>query len=220
MKTIQDAATFIKSHICKVPDDFEIADTLKNGFEHAEIVDGIKELRLILQLIADNVICDAQTDAEMHITDKPSNDFHLIFPALTSPYIMLFCIGLCGEFVNGSSNCMTIDGTKLFDAFKKSRGKNHNQHLIFLSNLGFEFSVDVSAKSFKLNKIDALEVRYPDSPSVLVGLKCLVEATVQISPQIYKAQKSYAIQPLFMRSDYHALNLPKKFAYDIRDCAA
>jgi len=220
MKTIKEAAIFIKNHICNIPDTFEINDSLRNGFENTEIIDGVKELRLILHLIADNVIRDAETGGKLATTEKPANDFHLTFPELTSPFFMLFCIGLCGEFPSGSSEYMTIDGAKLFDAFKKSRGKNHNQYLLFLSELGFEFSADIAAKTFKLNKTDAIEVRYPDSPSALVGLKALTEATVQLSAQIHKAQKAYAIQPIFMRCDYHALTLPKKFGFDIRDCAA
>ena len=220
MKTIKEAALFIKSHICNVPDSFEIDDSIKNGFDNTEIIDGVKQLQSILQLIADNIIHEAENGSEMATTEKPANDFHLTLPELTSPFFMLFCIGLCGEFPNGSSEYMTIDGTKLFDTFKKSRGKNHNRYLLFLSNLGFEFSVDITAKSFKLNKTDVLEVRYPDSPSVLIGLKILTEATVQVSAQIHKAQKAYAIQPIFMRCDYHALTLPKKFGFDIRDCAA
>jgi len=220
MKTIKEAAIFMKSHICSVPDTFEIDDSLKNGFDDTEIIDGVKELRLILQLIADSIIRDVETGGEMAATEKPANDFHLTFPELTSPFFMLFCIGLCGEFPSGSSEYMAIDGAKLFDVFKKSRGKNHNNYLLFLSNLGFEFSADIAAKSFKLNKADVLEVRYPDSPLVLVGLKTLAEATVQISPQLNKAQKAYAIQPIFMRCDYHALSLPKKYGFDIRDCSA
>jgi hypothetical protein len=205
MKTIKDAALFTKEKIIRdIPDRFE------NGNE--ELADGMRGLASLLHLVADKVIAEAEADGELAATEKLTNAFQATLPDLTLPYIMLYSIGLCGKFSGVLNEGIQINGSGLFDTFKNNRGKNHNRYLSFLTDIGFEFSEDVTAKPFKLNKIDVLEARYPDSPLTLLGLKALAESTVYV-----EKQKINAFPSVFMRGDYHALALPKKFQFDIRD---
>ena len=216
MKNLKDVAMFLRNNILTdIPDTFEISTKLKSGASDTDIQKGIKDFRSLLFLLFDTIIENVGSYGAICEIEKTTVSFEKTFPDLIYPMYMLYCIGLRGG-LNDVSKCLLIDGDDLNTAFKVIHGRKPNQHLMFLEDLGFVFSgAEITDKSYRLSKAGLIEIQYPDSYYTLIGLKTMADSAALIGKS-YKDKN--AVAGVFMRCDYHALALPKKFTHQLKDC--
>ncbi len=216
MKTLKEIALFLRSNIVEdIPNTFDINVRLIGDSNGADILKGVNDFQSLLYRFIDTAIENADNTTTQSEVEKTTIAFEKSFPSLIHPLYLLYCIGLHGRLDN-ASKCLFIDGNELSIAFKEIHGSKPNQCFLFLADLGFAFlDIDIKDISYKLNKAGLIEIRYPNSNYTLVGLKAMADATALMG----KGHKDKgAIASIFMRCDYHALALPKKFSPQLIDC--
>jgi hypothetical protein len=203
---IEMAARFRDNVLRGAPEDIRISDGLKYGFSNDALRNGVEGFASLLDSLFGAIIENAAGVAPPADDNVNCKGHTNVYAEIKNPLTLLYSIGVCGE-LSGDGGRLLADGSAVNDKYRKCRGNKPEEYLRMLRGSGLEFSVDITAKSFKLKKAGTIEIRRPDGGTALIGLKIIAEAASRFGEDVLH---------IFTRNDFNALALPKKFNYDIR----
>ena len=211
IKPLKDFAKHMKDLIQDIPADYAIDSLYKSIANEDGIRNGIVAFRGFLCQFFDCII----ENAHLHDKPKPNTNrvwgginFTMDYPFLRDMSAVLMNIGIYGE-LNASGDALVLSGGALLSVLKKAKVSKAAVHLRYLTDCGIEFSgIDLDTEKPHLSKAPILEVSYPDNPAMLIGLKIMANAQLEINKKRFK-EGSWAcvntIDNIFLRCDYKAL---------------
>ena len=175
-KPISEVAAFMKNLIpANIPEVYALNPVLNNIASEGGIRTGVIAFRDFLYLFFDRLMLDGHLYATP--PNKPSSMTD--YPFLDGISSLLSDIGYHGVLAeSGDSLLVTELSSQTASKITKS---NMIKCLRFLSICGFVFSkVDLDSKNIKILEALPLEVSYPTNPSVIIGLKALSFANMEL----------------------------------------
>ena len=194
-----------KAVITEFPDDYIVSDELKKIINANDIRLGVKGLSGLLTQAFDSLINNPEITPEEGTVN--SRGHTNIYSDIRNLLAMLYTIGLHSQY-NEKSGGLTMDGKQLNKFYRKIRGTKPELFLHILKDSGVDFSVDIIAKNFNLNKTGVIEITYPDEKYTLAGLKILAEANLRNKADFIT---------VFARCDYNILALHKNITFNIHE---
>jgi len=215
IKPISEVAKYQKNLIpVNIQESYSLKPMFKNLASDEDIRNGIIAFRDFLFLFCDILISDGHLYAKA--PKKPSSIAD--YPFLFNVTNLLVDIGYYGKLSkNGDS--LLIDRLPTCTASVDEKGKKKSakisqtgmvECLRFLTLCGFEFSgIDVEEKSSINLTQQKFEALYPDNPILLIGLKALSIADMEL-----RTSRRYWNDNNLLRCDYRLLNEEES---DMRD---
>ena len=222
-KDLADVCNYMKGiTIPHTPDDFVVAELFRHGLTDEELRAGITAFRTFLYKLYDKLAenknkFDVKTGAK-YAPGAGEDSVRKCFPIITDIAVILFSLGLHGRLDTEPRKELVVSGSDLLIPFPKSAGQTEKYFSIskltakrkleifdFLSGLGFYFEDVNFSEEVDFAKTGTFCVRYDDDDFLVVGLKLLAEATVNIKA------KYYQLADAFMLGDFYPLaNLQPK----------
>jgi len=211
IKPLRDFAKHLKELIQDVPTDYAINSIYKSISDEENIRNGVLAFRDFLCQFFDYIIANA----DLHDKPKPNANrvwgginFTMDYPFLRDMSAVLMNIGIYGE-LNASGDALILSGDELLSVLKKAKVSKAAIYLRYLTDCGIEFfGIDLDTEKPNLSKVSILEVSYPDNSAMLIGLKIMANAQLEINKKRFK-KGTWAcvntIDNVFLRCDYNAL---------------
>jgi len=211
IKPLRDFAKHLKELVQDVPVDYSINAIYKGIAGEESIRNGVLAFRDFLCHFFDYIVANA----DLHDEPKPNANrvwgginFTMDYPFLRDMAAVLMNIGIYGE-LNTSGDALVLSGDELLVVLKKAKVSKAAVYLRYLSDCGIEFfGVDLDTEKPNLAKVSLLEVSYPDNPAMLIGLKMMANAQLEINKKRFKAGTWACVNTIdnvFLRCDYNAL---------------
>lgn len=211
IKPLGDFAKHLKALLQDIPANYAINSIYKTIADEENIRNGVLAFRDFLCQFFDYIIATAA----LHDNPKPNANrvwgginFTMDYPFIRDMAAVLMNIGIYGE-LNASGDGLVLSGNELLSVLKKAKVSKAAVYLRYLTDCGIEFfGVDLDTEKPNLSKASVVEVSYPDNPAMLIGLKVMASAQLEINKKRFKAG-SWAcvntIDNVFLRCDYNAL---------------
>ena len=205
VKPISEIAQFQRNLIpAHIPEKYTLKPMFKSIADEDNIQSGIVAFRDFLYSFCDSLISDGHLYAKP--PKKPTSMAD--YPFLYNITNLLVDIGYYGE--------LSANGNLLLMSQKinpKIPISSQIECLRFLALCGFAFDgVDLEAKKFSISESQVLEVSYPDNPALLIGLKALSIADMEL-----RTGRRYWNDNNLLRCDYRLLMAEEA---DMRDVLA
>ena len=196
LKPINEVAKFMKNLMPNnIPENYALSSVFDNIASEERIWVGVNAFRDFLYLFFDRLISDGHLYAKP--PKKPNNMTD--YPFLYNISNLLVELGYNGTLAE-SGDSLLITNISSHTATKIT-GSNMILCLRFLTLCGFVFTnVDLDAKTIKILEKLPLEVSYPRNPIMLMGLKVLSIANMEL-----RTTKRYWNDHIFLGCDYRAL---------------
>ena len=199
-KSISEIAKYLKNLIpANIPEFYELNPIFDSIANEENIRNGVIAYRDYLYLFCDHLISDGSSYFKLKKNPKTATDY----PFLYSITDLLSDIGYNGKLTE-SGKSLVVSELPSFTGLIDSNGNRKKPKnsatmlsvcLRFLALCGFEFTgIDLEAKSVKLKEGQLIEVSYPNAPSLLIGLRVMSIADIELRVKRYK-------------NDYHHDNL-------------
>jgi len=194
-----------------IPEDYAINPIYKSIADEKSIRSGVLAFRGFLSQFFDYIVANAN----LHDKPKPNANrvwgginFTMDYPFLRDMSAVLMNIGINGEF-NTNGDALVLSGDELQGVLKKAKVSTAAVYLQYLTDCGIEFlGIDLDAEKPKIPKGSTLEVSYPDNTAMLIGLKIMANAQLEINKKRFKAGTwacVNTIDNIFLRCDHSAL---------------
>lgn len=184
-KTVGDMAKYMKQLLpVTIPEDYPIKSQFKCVSQEDAIRTGVVDfrdfmVRLCDALIADQVLCDLPIKGDKNFSDEVT--LTVQFPFIGHIKNILINVGQYG-ILSKSGDSLIVSDWRLL-SLKRSLNKHSNaqisvpqmlKSLRFLEQCGIKFGgIDLGVKKPDIEALDAIEITYPDKPTMLVGWKAL-----------------------------------------------
>ena len=205
-KTLSDMSRHLKSIIVpKTLEEYTVNPMFEDFASDEDIRTGIFAWGEFLHKFCDTLIADSQ----LYDDHKESKDEHLSsiyanFPFLDNTKKLLLRIGIKGEL--SEDNHSIVAGSDIF---------NHNlsttkslEILRFLTDCGMCFDgIDINEKRQKLSEIPIIDISYPETLAMILGLKVMAVAEKKLGTTLnqnalmrcdYRILKNYEADPLII----------------------
>ena len=176
LKPINEDAKFMKNLIpTNIPEVYALNPILHNIASEEGIRAGVIAFRDFLYLFFDRLILDGYLYATP--PNKPSSMTD--YPFLDGISNLLGEIGYHGVLAERGDSLLVTQMSS--QVATKITGSNMVKCLQFLATCGFVFNnIDLDSKSIKILESLPLEVSYPNNPSMIIGLKALSVANMEL----------------------------------------
>ncbi|SHJ15893.1 hypothetical protein [Lutispora thermophila] len=190
-KPISEIAEYIKNLIpANIPENYAIKPRFESIAKEEIIRKGVVAFRDFLYLFCHRLISDG------HLFVKPQKNpkSQMDYPFLHSITDLLADIGYYGKLSEDGQTLLVTELPSYTSSIdgkgNKKNPKNSSSMLLeclrFLTLCGFAFNgVDLEAKKVNISGIGLLEVSYPNDPVLLVGLKVMAIADVELRRKRY-----------------------------------
>ena len=211
-KPLGDFARHLKQMTQEISEDYAISHIYKSIAAEEIMRNGISAFRDFLGQFFDYII----ENAELHDKPKPNANrtwggvnFTMDYPFLRDMATVLMNVGIYGE-LNASGDALALSGGELLSVLKKARVQKAAEYLRYLTECGIEFfGIDLDIEKPDLSKALILEVSYPDAPVMLIGLKTMAYAQLEINKKRFKPGTWACVNTIdnvFLRCDCKALS--------------
>ena len=208
-KKFSEMASYIKKLLpANIPEVYSLKPMIKNISSEKNIRNGVLSFRDFMHKLYDRLIADSSLYEKPLKKMQHENADHVEMATLAVGYpfifnvtIILANIGYYGK-LSKNGNSILLDDWQSFTYGELAR-KNVSiskvfECLRFLVSCGLHFSgVDLDVKKIDISKIKLLEISYPDSPNMLIGLKVMAVAHRELA-----TNNDYYV---FQRCDYRIL---------------
>jgi len=206
LRPINEVAKYQKNLIpAIIPEFYTLKPMFKNVAGESDIRNGIIAFRDFLYQLCDLLISNGHLYAKPPGKPKSIADYPFLFNITN----LLVDIGYHSKLATGS-NSLVITKLPVCAAVIDENGKktppkisasNTRECLRFLSLCGFKFNgVDLDSKTFLISETQKFEVFYPDNPVLLIGLKTLSIADMEL-----RTGRRYWNDNNLLRCDYRLL---------------
>ncbi|WP_310604364.1 hypothetical protein [Anaerosporobacter sp.] len=181
-KPISEYAVYMRNLIpVNIPETYALKPMFENVAREEKIRDGVIAFRDFLYLFCDCLVSDGDLYAKPKKTKNPTD-----YTFLHNMNQLLIEIGYYGK-LDESGNSLLITDMPLFtDQKPKISAIKQIECLRFLTLCGFAFSgIDLEEKKPKISEGQVLEVLYPNNPILLIGLKALSIAAIELRVRFY-----------------------------------
>ena len=212
--SISEYAKYIKTLIpVNIPRTYALKSMFKDIANEENIRNGVVAFRDFLYLFCDRLMSDGHAYCKPKKTKNPD-----AYPFLHNMNDLLIDIGYHGQLAeNGDSLLVTElpSCTAVVDENGKKTGpkisfSGQMECLRFLSLCGFIFTgVDLEAKAFHLSQVQKLEISYLDNPNVLMGLKTLAIAAMELKVRFVNNAEN------ILRCDYRVIKAEDTDVIDV-----
>jgi len=210
-KPLRDFANHLKEIIQDIPANYAICPIYKSIADEENIRNGVLAFRDFLSQFFDYV----SANADLHDKPKPNANrvwgginFTMDYPFLRDMSAILMHIGIHGK-LNARGDALVLSGEELLSALKKAKVSKAAIYLQYLTDCGIEFfGIDLETEKPNLSKAPILEVSYPDNSAMLIGLKIMANAQLEINKKRFKVGTWACVNTIdnvFLRCDYKAL---------------
>ena len=206
LKPISEVAKFMKNLIpANIPETYALNSVFGNVASEESIRAGVIAYRDFLYSFFDRLILDG------HLYAKPPNKPSSMtdYPFLDGISNLLAEMGYHGALSESEDSLLV---TKISSqAASKISGSNMLNCLRFLTNCGFVFSnIDLDSKTIKILEALPSEVSYPNNPNVIIGLKALSIANMEL-----RTTRRFWNDHNLLLCDYRAMKAEPAEAYEI-----
>jgi len=215
IKPICEVAEYQRNLIpANIPETYALKPMFKSVAEESSIRNGIVAFRDFLYLFCDLLISDGQLYANPPKKPTSMADYPFLFNITN----LLVDIGYHGKLSDCGTSLIIMqlpvctasideNGKKVQP---KISAKKALECLRFLSLCGYEFNgIDLDARTFSISPMQQIEVFYPDNPLLLIGLKALSIADLEL-----RKGRRYWNDNNLLRCDYRLLKAEDS---DMRD---
>lgn len=195
-KPISEHSIYVRNLIpANISENYSINPMFENIAKEDDIRKGIVAFRDFLYLFCDRLITDGYLYTKPKKTKNPAD-----YDFLHNINNMLIYIGNNGEF-NEKKDTLLITKIPLFaDINPKISTVKQIETLKFLSLCGFVFNdIDLQSKKSNIENIQVLEILYPANPTMLIGLKVLSMADIELRSRRYSNDDN------LLRCDYRLI---------------
>jgi hypothetical protein len=206
-KSISEVAKYIKNLIpANIPEAYALKPRFESVASEDNIRNGVIAFRDFLCLLCDRLIADGHLYAQSKKTKNPTD-----YPFLHHVNHLLIDIGYHGS-LSESGDSLLITEIPLFAALKpRISAPKQIECLRFLALCGFVFTgIDLEAKALDISEAKLLEVSYPKNPVMLMGLKAMSIADMEL-----RTSRRYWNDDNLLRCDYRLLKAEDTEALDI-----
>lgn len=217
LKPISEIAKLIKNIIpVNIPDDYELKSIIKIIANEKNIRDGVIAYRDFLYLFCDRLISDGHLYVKFPKKPTSVTDY----PFIHSITDLIADIGYYSQLSNSGDKLLITkipSYTKTVDENgNKKNPKNSITMLIecmrFLSLCGFVFNgINLEEKKLNMSELK-LEISYPNNPIMLIGLKALSIADIELRPKKYINDNNHVN---LLRCDYRLLKAEDSDVLDL-----
>ena len=211
IKPLRDFAKHLKELILDIPADYAISPIYKRIADEESIRNGVLAFKDFLCQFFDYII----ENADLHDKPKPNANrvwgginFTMDYPFLRDMSAVLMNIGIYGE-LNTGGDALILSGDELLGVLKNAKVSKAAVYLRYLTDCGIEFlGTDLDTEKPNLSNVPILEVSYPDSPSMLIGLKIMANTQLEKNKKRFKSGTWACVNTIdnvFLRCDYNAL---------------
>jgi hypothetical protein len=215
LKPISDVANFLKKLLpSSIPETYDLKPIFENIANDQDIRNGVIAFRDFLLVYFERLATNGHLYAKP--PKKPTNMAD--YPFLYNMTNLLVDIGYYGMLTDGGSSLIVSEiptCTASVDANGKKKSAKISvsammECLRFLSLCGFMFTgIDMNAKKHNISETTPLKVSYPGKPNLLIGLKVLAIADMDL-----RTQRRYWNDNNLLRCDYRLLKAEES---DMRD---
>ena len=212
-KSLSDMAKYIRNIITpSIPDAYTVKPMFNQIADDASIRNGVLAFREFLFLVCDRLTSDGNLYDK---PPKPEKDGIISHPSFMEGYpffnyvkSVLFNIGVHGIFSENNVSVVINDTESLIMLLNSGGGLSKSKIptpkmitvLKFLTSCGILFDgINLDEKKPDMTKVMSLEISYPESPFMLIGLKVMAIAQKNLNP------KPGGIYDVFLRCDYRVL---------------
>lgn len=192
-KTLGDLAIHMKELIpSNIPETYEIKPMFSEISKEEEVRKGVLAFREFLlsmydSIIADDDLCNVSKKGKDRFSDETT--ITVEFPFLNNIKSILMNIVEYGVLSESGKSILIDSWEKI--SLKRSYNKNSTTKIStpqmikgmrFLEKCGIRFSgIDLSVKKPDVSEIEALEIKHPDNPSMIIGWRVLGIAQNELS---------------------------------------
>ncbi|MCL2765269.1 MAG: hypothetical protein FWD40_08345 [Treponema sp.] len=216
LKPINEVAVFLKKLIpANIPEVYALKPIFKKVASEENIRKGVIAFRNFLYTLCDFLISDGHLYAKPPKSPKSMDDY----PFLHNVTNLLVDIGYHSKLAKSSNSLIITEipsCTAAADDNKKIKTPRISvssliECLRFLTLCGFVFKgIDLEAKAFDISKLQLLEVSYPNNPIMLIGLKAMSIADMEL-----RKSRRYWNDNYFLRCDYRLMKAEDTDILDI-----
>ncbi|MCL2052561.1 MAG: hypothetical protein FWG91_12655 [Lachnospiraceae bacterium] len=174
---ISEYAKYLKNLVpVDIQKHFALKPIFKELNSEEEIRNAIIAFRDFLVLFCDGLIKDGHLYAKPKKTNNPTD-----YPFLHNMTNLLVDIGYYGKLSENGNSLLIVEIPLCSAPKPKISAPALGECLRFLSSLGFSFAnLDLNSKKLELPKILPFEVSFPDNPALLLGLKVMSVADMEL----------------------------------------
>jgi len=216
LKPIREVAIYKRNLIpAKIPENYELKPIFKDIAHEETIRNGVVAFRDFLYIFFDRLI----TDGHLYAKPPKSSSGMADYPFLNNITNIMVEIGYYGKLTENSDSLL-ITEMPLCTAQIDENGKRKPlkipvtgqiECLRFLTLCGFHFTgVDLDAKLLTVSLKKPLEVSYPNKPVLLMGLKAMSIADMEL-----RAGRRYWNDHNLLRCDYRLIKAEDTAITDI-----
>ena len=216
LKPIGEVAAYQRNLIpANIPETYTLKPLFESIASEENIRNGVIAFRDFLYLFCDRLTSDGHTYAKPPKTPKSMGDY----PFLYNVTNLLVDIGYHSKLAE-SGDSLLITEIPLFTTTIDEKGKitkpkisgsSQNECLRFLALCGFAFAgIDLEAKTFSIAEEQVLEVKYPENPIMLTGLKAMSIADMEL-----RTSRRYWNDNYLLRCDYRLIKAEETDALDV-----
>ena len=216
IKPICEVAKYQRNLIpANIPETYALKPMFKSIADESSIRNGIVAFRDFLYLFCDLLISDGQLYANPPKKPTSMADYPFLFNITN----LLVDIGYHGKLSDCGTSLIIMqlpvctasideNGKKVQP---KISAKKTLECLRFLSLCGYEFNgIDLDARTFSISPMQQIEVFYPDNPLLLIGLKALSIADMEL-----RKGRRYWNDNNLLRCDYRLLKAEDSDVLDV-----
>ncbi|MGX8850803.1 hypothetical protein [Amedibacillus sp. YH-ame10] len=197
-KTLSDVSNYLKETLVPVRQEkYAISSEYISDFEEDNIQEGILAFRSFLVRLYETLYKDGnQYDTCKKIAHEYENrtTLSVYYPFLHNVSTLLMNFAYLGRFDN-HAYCLICE-CNVFQ--QKISPLKQMEVLQFLNACGLVFSgIDINQKKLNISEIESIRISYPDSPSMLLGMKAMSIAEIE--------HRTLINQDVFLRCDYRVL---------------
>lgn len=204
-KTLQDVASYLKEiMVPETNEAYAINPAYTNVSAEENIREGVLAFRAFLIRFFDEVYIKGDVyDNSKKVAHEYENrtTLSVYYPFLHNIKTILMNIGYHGMLIENNQSLAC--GNTIFNG-KLSVSKNL-ECFRFLADCGIHIEgLDINEKKQNFSEIKVIKIRYPDNPTMLIGLKIMAMAEIDHGTLVN--------QDVFLRCDYRVL---KKYQPDV-----
>jgi len=213
-KDLADVCKYMKGIVIPhTPDNFNVAEPFRHGLSDDDLKAGIDAFRKFLyklydKLAENNDKFDVKTGAK-YAPGTGEDSVRKCFPIITDLAAILFSLGTHGRLETHPRNELVVSAddmlipfpprTEKYFSLAKLTNKRKMEVFDFLSDTGFYFEDANFSEEVDFSKIGTFYVRYDDDDFLIIGLKLLAEAQINVKA------KYYQFSDVFMRGYFYSL---------------
>ena len=207
-KTLKDMAKHLKNVITpEIPETYSINPIFENISNEEDIRKGVLAFRNFLYRFCDVLIVEGDSYDNHKKIAHAFDDrvtISVYYPFLHNVKCLLLNIGFHGVLTEKAQS-ITV-GNNIFNT--KIPVSKSIECLRFLTDCGILFDgIDLSDKKLDIKKVEKIKISYPDHPAMLIGLKVMATAEIELEKIIngYKAINYCRFSDILLRCDYRVL---------------